>query len=167
MAYVRRARPEDAHGIHVAHMHSIQQICSQDHSEEEVRAWGNRPFREEQRLHAINNHLVWVIEQNNTIHGYGHLVIEERDGKKVGHVWGLYLTPEVKGQGLGHQIIELMLEEARHSDLDSIILESTITAYQFYKRIGFEDTGPQMKVEIAGVGVRCFPMELRLITRSD
>lgn len=72
MAIIRRARLEDARGIHEAHMRSIQQICSKDHSPEEIRAWGGRPFQEVMRRYAISNHHVWVIEENEAICGYGH-----------------------------------------------------------------------------------------------
>lgn len=73
MRKVRRARPEDARGIHEAHMRSIREVCSQDHTEEEIRGWGFRPYREDQRINAIVNQHVWVVENSGKIEGYGHL----------------------------------------------------------------------------------------------
>lgn len=167
MALIRRAHPEDAKGIHEAHMRSSQQVCSNDHTSEEIRAWRGRPYCEERRLNAIKNHFVWVVEEQEAIHGFGHFLIEEKNGIKRGHLMGLYLTPEIKGRGLGYEITQLMLREAEQNKLTSILLESTLTAHGFYKRIGFIDLGPQATVEIAGVDVRCFPMELKLNVKAD
>jgi GNAT superfamily N-acetyltransferase len=160
MALVRRARREDSKGIHEAHMRSILEICSKHHTKEEVAAWGGRPYREDQRHHAINNHLVWVAEQDEDIKGFGHFIIKEKDDQIHGHVLGLYLTPEVTGQGIGKKIFQLMLREAKCANVKSISLESTLTAHEFYKKLGFNDRGEEIKVEIGGVGIRCFPMDM-------
>ena len=53
---IRRALPEDVFGIHEAHMKSIQELCSKDYTEAEIKAWGHRPYNEEHRLFAITNH---------------------------------------------------------------------------------------------------------------
>jgi hypothetical protein len=58
MNEIRRAKPGDAKAIHEAHMKSIQEVCSKDHSFEEISAWGNRPYLEEQRQNSINNDLI-------------------------------------------------------------------------------------------------------------
>ena len=162
MAIVRRARIEDAPGIHEAHMRSIREICSMDHSREEVAAWGNRPYREDHRMSAIRDHLVWVVAEGDRIYGFGHLIIHEREGEKQGHVLGLYLTPEVMAQGFGKQIFESMLTEARAAKVKKLTLESTLTAHEFYKKMGFKDSGNEMKIEIAGVGIRCIPMAMTI-----
>ena len=78
MASVRRAKSEDAPGIHDAHMRSIREVWSKDHSEDEIRGWGNRPYREDQRLNAIKNQFVWVVDNNGKIEGYGHLEFIQR-----------------------------------------------------------------------------------------
>jgi hypothetical protein len=85
---IRRARVDDAKGIHEAHMQSIQTLCSMDHSPEEIKAWGGRPFNEAQRIAAIQNQHVWVVETDSKIEGYGHLRIYEKDGEKLAHVMG-------------------------------------------------------------------------------
>ena len=100
-AFVRRANLDDAKDIHRAHMQSIQEICSKDHSLEEIRAWGHRPYREEQRYSAIKNDFVWVVECHGIVEGYGHLKIFEKDGTKQGHIFGLYLTSKVAGKSFG------------------------------------------------------------------
>ena len=162
MALVRRARVEDAKSIHEAHMRSICEICSQDHSEDEILGWGHRAYNEQQRLNSIKNHLVWVVESKGKITGFGEFIIKENNGVKEGRLEALYLTPEITGQGFGKKIIDLMVNEARAANIKIIKMESTISAHSFYKKLGFSDCGPQIIFPVNGIGVRCFPMELKL-----
>lgn len=162
MAKIRWAKEADARGIHEAHMRSIREVCSKDHSPEEVAAWGGRAFNEERVLDAIRNHLVWVVDSGQGIAGYGHLKIYDESGIKRGHVHGLYLTPEVLGQGFGGQIADQMLVQARAAGAVRVTLESTLTAHAFYLRLGLKDKGPMTTVPIAGMPIRCIPMELSL-----
>lgn len=161
-AFVRRAKSSDAEAIHKAHMRSIQEVCSNEHSEEEILAWGHREYKEEQRLDAINNDLVWVAEDNGNIEGYGHFRIFEKDGLKRGHIFGLYLTPKVLGKSLGKAIMNMILEEAQNEGVQKITLESTITAYDFYKKMGFVESGPLKTVQISQTPIRCYPMVMEL-----
>lgn len=160
--YVRKAILRDAESIHLAHMKSIQEICSKDHSPKEIQAWGHRPYREEQRVGSIKNDLVWVVEDNGSIEGYGHLKIFEKDGLKRGHIFGLYLTPKVVGKFFGKAIVDLMMEELKSAKVKQVSLEATITAQNFYRKVGFVDAGPETTVEISGIPIRCYPMKMEL-----
>lgn len=159
---VRRAAVQDAEAIHRAHMKSIQEICSKDHSLQEIQAWGHRPYREDQRTAPIKNDLVWVVEDHGSIEGFGHLRIYEKDGLKCGEIRGLYLTPTVIGRALGKAIVALMLEEMRSAKVKQVSLESTITAQPFYRKVGFLDAGPETTTEINGTPIRCYPMKMEL-----
>lgn len=159
---VRRAKAEDAMAIHEAHMRSIQEVCSKDHSPEEISAWGNRIYNESMRLNAINNDYVWVIERREKIEGFGHLKVLDKDNVIKGHIWGLYLTQKVLGLGLGKDIFDLMVIEAGKLQAKILSLESSITAHDFYKKLGFRDVVPMKTLEINGQSVRCFPMEMIL-----
>lgn len=162
MQKVRRAKIEDARGIHEAHMRSVQEICAKDHSNEEIQAWGHRPFNENNRVHAIKNQFVWVVENNSLIEGYGHFGLEKKEDTLVAHIYGLYLAPEAIGNGFGAEIANAMIKEAKFAGAKKIILESTLTAHQFYKHLGFTDSAPQTKISIGGVEIRCFPMSMTL-----
>jgi hypothetical protein len=159
---VRRAKPQDAMGIHEAHMRSIQEVCSKDHSFEEISAWGNRPYNESMRLNAIENDFLWVVVHKGIIEGYGHLKVFDKDNITKGHIWGLYLTQNVLVLGLGKEIFDLMVIEARKLQAKILSLESSITAHDFYRKLDFNDIGPMKALEINGQAVRCFPMEMRL-----
>lgn len=159
---LRKALPQDAEAIHLAHMTSIREICSRHHSEEEIKGWGNRPYRADQRLAAIAKDFVLVVDINNLIEGYGHLRVFEKDGIKRAHLFGLYLTPKAIGKSLGKVMFEIMVEEARLAHAQQMTLESTLTAQNFYRKMGFVDSGPPMSVDIGGSQVRCFPMKMEI-----
>lgn len=159
---IRRARPEDTLGIHEAHMRSIREVCSKDHSPEEIQGWGHRPYREDQRLNAIKNQFVWVVDNSGKIEGYGHLSLISENGKIRGHVMGLYLVPEANGKGFGVTIAREMIAEAKKQNAFEINLESTLTAHSFYKKMGFVDSGAQATIELGGSKIRYIPMKLVL-----
>lgn len=159
---IRKGKPEDALGIHEAHMRSIREVCSKDHSPEEIRGWGNRPYREEQRLNAIKNQFVWVVDSSDKIEGYGHLALHSENGRVRAHVMGLYLVPEASGKGFGVAIAREMIAEAKRQNAFEINLESTLTAHGFYKKMGFADSGEQATIELGGSKIRYIPMKVVL-----
>lgn len=159
---IRRAQVEDAKGIHDAHMRSIREVCSKQHTEDEISGWGNRPFNEEQRISAIKNHSVWVVEINDKIEGYSQISFKQKEEQQVAHILGLYLTSRASGLGLGKQLLQLMLEEAKAKNVRQITLESTITAHPFYQKFGFVDSAPQLVAQIGGSSVRCQPMKMEM-----
>lgn len=143
-------------------MRSIQEICSKDHTPEEIRAWGHRPYSESQRINAIQNDHVWVVDDHGSIEGYGHLTIFEKDGVQQAYVMGLYLTSKVAGQSLGRKIMDLMMLKMKEAKVQKVILKSTLTARLFYRKLGFTETGPEKTVEIGGTPIRCYPKEMSL-----
>ena len=154
---IRKAIHSDALSIHAAHMKSIQEVCSSDHSIEEISAWGNRPFNKEQRIHAINNHFVYVVELENKIEGFLHFSILEN--RKESYVFGLYLTKEVNGIGIGKELVNIMFDELKRNEIQNINLHSSITAHPFYLKLGFIDSSLMTTVTINQTPIRCIPME--------
>lgn len=57
---------------------------------------------------------------------------------------------------------ELMIETARSEGVRTITLDSSLTAHEFYKKIGFQDSGPIKRTDIGGSSVRGYPMIMRL-----
>lgn len=160
-ASIRLARPGDELAIHEAHMRSIREICVKDHGEEEIRGWGYRPL-EDRWVQAIKDELVWVVELNNKICGFGYIRDCPKDDQIIANIHALYLTPEVVGQGLARKLIEILISKAKSFSASKITLASSLTAHEFYKHFGFQDTGPKQQLNIGGYPVSYFPMELTL-----
>jgi len=155
---IRRARREDAWQIWDAHMRSIREVCSHDHTPDEISVWGNRPYNEEQRVRGIENDFIWVVELNGKVEGYTHFH-RKKDNPNEGFLWALYLSPAAIGKGFGRQMMEEVFKTAKEHSLHSIDLESTITAHEFYRHFGFVDTGPMHTKTSGGMSVRCTPMK--------
>ncbi len=161
---IRKALPGDEVAVHESHMRSIREVCVKDHGADEVRGWGNRPLGDRWVRAIVDDH-VWVVEINGRIEGHGYIRIFEEAGRTVAHIHGLYLTPAVIGLGQGKKLAELMLSAAREHDAVEVTLDSTVTAHEFYKKLGFVDCAPMRYATIGGSQVRCFPMRLDLQTK--
>ena len=157
--FIRVGRPGDEAGIHEAHMRSIREICVKDHGEEEIKGWGYRTLGNRWD-EALKTGFVWVIELEDTIKGLGYIRIFDEDGAPKAHLHALYITPEVLGKGLGLKLAKLMIAKAKESGATSISLESSLTAHDFYKKLGFSDTGPLAQSIIGGYPVSNYPMIL-------
>lgn len=156
---IRLAVPGDELGIHTAHMRSIQEVCVKDHGEEEIRGWG---FRElgTRWVDPIQKKDVWVIESAGIIQGFGYIRIWQEDQNTKAYLHALYLTPEILGKKFGSRLITLMLDRAKARGARVVELDSSISAYKFYKSFGFTDAGSVKKVDIGGYPVTAHPMRL-------
>ena len=163
---VRRAFARDVEFIHLAHMRSIQEVCSKDHTADEIAGWGHRPLSAERRLADIANDWVWVSEANDQVNGYSQLKIFEKEGRRFGYISGLYLTPEIVGKFVGKSLFQIMLEVLNAYRAESLSLESTITARNFYKKLGFKSNGPEKEISFGKSLVRCYPMKMLLEPKS-
>lgn len=156
---IRRATPEDALGIFTAHMRSIREVCSKDYTNLEIAAWSGRNYRADFICQSIERDFLWVIESQHIIQGFGHFaVMSEIEGE----VMGLYLTPEILGKGLGKKLFWEILNVARKHHLKKISLHATKTAKSFYEALGFLQIASDTSIEMKGVPIPCFPMELEL-----
>lgn len=159
---IRRALIEDALGIHQAHMESIQKVCSQDHSPEEIKVWGHRAFKEDQRINAITNQIVYVVVINDKIEGYAHLKFYFDNENKKAHIMGLYLTPKAQGLGIGKSLLINLLTEAKKNHVVEVTLESTLNAKSFYLKNNFKDSGEIKTMILDNQPIRCIPMSFAI-----
>lgn len=159
---IRRACIEDALGIHLAHIKSIQDVCSKEHSPEEIKVWGHRAFKEDQRINSINNQIVFVVVIENAIQGYGHLKLYSENEIKKAHILGLYLAPSAIGLGIGKSLLLNLLIEAKKNNATEVTLESTLNAKEFYLKNNFRDLGEIKSIILDDQPIRCIPMSLTI-----
>ncbi len=132
---IRKAVHQDAALIIQAHIRSIREICAADYTPEQVAAWSGRDFKVSRWCESMDRDQVWVIaNEQQDIFGFGHLMFP---AEGEAYVAGLYFVPEAKGQGLGKQMMELILAEARLRQVKLIKLDGTKNAVQFYLAAGF------------------------------
>lgn len=158
MITIRRAKIDDAFLIHQAHMHSIQKLCVNDYTKEQIEVWGNRPFDSERRRLAIQNDFVWVIDDDGLIEGYCELAILNTNNTPYANLCALYLTPKVKNKRLGSALLEVAEKQCRLINIKTITLHSTVTSLGFYEKMGYVKTADWAEHTIRGVAIPCIPM---------
>ncbi len=156
---LRRAEELDAEQIHWVHMKSINEICSKDHSQEEIRVWGGRKFDLSFRIPAINEQFYVVVECEDKIEGFCQLRTDVLGTDRTGRLTGLYVTPKILHKKVGAALIALVFEYCRSQDIQRVTLKSSFTAFDFYKKHGFVQSGEIAETIREGVGIRGFPME--------
>lgn len=162
MTLIRRATIDDALGIHNARRESILKLCSADYTPEQIEAWGNKPFDAEFRIHCIQNDFIWVVECDHRIEGYLHMTAMKKKERVYVDLSGLYVTPKIKGQGLGKA---LLLEAEKHAQLlgiDCIRLGSTLTSVCFYEKMLYKKLNDVQTRLIRHVAIPYLPMEKKL-----
>jgi putative acetyltransferase len=152
---IRRAQSEDARGIMLVHSRSIREICGKNYSPEQITAWSAYLSKESLWQQKIERDYLWVIEDQSQILGFSHLAIMNLE---LGEILGLYLLPEIKGQGQGKKLMEVILEESHKQRLCYLTLLSTLTAKTFYEKQGFYQSDPDTTISINGADIEGIPM---------
>lgn len=155
---IRKAALKDVPGIHESHMRSIREVCSRDHTSDEIRGWGNRPLSEDfakRRAQMIQEGCVYVVEHYGKIAGSGVAFIK---ADQTAYIAGLYLCPEVIGKNYGQRILDLLEDYAQSKGATKVELESTLTAKNFYLKNGYRVSGDIKISDFGGSQVRGWPM---------
>jgi dipeptidase E len=159
---IRRAALADIPAMHEAHMRSIREVCSREHTPEEIAGWGNRTLTEDfarrraEAQRAPKTH-TYVVEAYGKIIGSGMLRTGEKSPERA-YLHGLYLLPEALGKGYGKAILSLLEEHAREDGAKFVTFESTLNARAFYESQGYIAVGDVITQTIGGSPVRGQPM---------
>ncbi|NDG86283.1 MAG: GNAT family N-acetyltransferase, partial [Proteobacteria bacterium] len=155
---IRRARPEDAFAIIDSHVRSIREVCAKDYTPEQIQAWAGRDFKVERWHQTIERDLVWVVELEGRVRGFGHLSLHG----EAAELMGLYFAPEARGRGAGKALFAEVRTAALSKGVKLLHLHATITAKSFYESLGFRPAPGPCFATIQGVQIACFPMSLEL-----
>jgi ribosomal protein S18 acetylase RimI-like enzyme len=95
-----------------------------------------------QRLAA---HAFWGAYRHGELYGFVGLEREHRaKNRHKGTVMGMYVAPEVGGQGVGRQLLQALVAHARLNGLESLVLtvtEGNQHAQRLYAAAGFRSFG--------------------------
>ena len=129
---------------------SITECCVADHRGDDVlmQSWlANKTPDNVHRWLTAGSACFVVAESGNEIVGVAMLL-------ECGEITLCYLTPEARFQGCGKKLLSALEDQARRLGLSNLRLQSTKMARDFYRRNGFEDSGPAESRH----GIRSFPM---------
>jgi GNAT superfamily N-acetyltransferase len=133
---IRRAMPDDADVACKVLRRSIEECCVEDHHRDPgvLSAWLANKTPENLRSWFQSRRYAVVTERQGQIVGIAML-----GGN--GTIALCYIVAEVRFLGIGKAMLAALEEEARRRGLNFVELGSTKTAYAFYKRNGYVDTG--------------------------
>lgn len=86
----------------------------------------------------------FAMKENGDVIGCGGICYQKEipspdniDGS-CGYLMNVYATPQVRRNGVGRQIVEYLIEDAKERKTSKIYLESSKVAMRLYQKIGFE-----------------------------
>lgn len=77
------------------------------------------------------------------IPGPGRLV------RRSGMLQSVYVQPELRSTGIGTQLVQFVIDEARVMELDYLMVHPSSSSFDFYRRLGFSDSGKVLELRFA------------------
>ena len=125
---IRQATSGDANRIRELHTSSVQALCKDHYSPEQIAGWlKNRT--PQGYLPGIERGEMFVAVDEGRIVGFGHAV--------PGEVVAVYVAPECIRHGVGRSILTEGITRARSGHQGAIRLNATLSAQGFYEKAGF------------------------------
>jgi len=129
---IRKTKKEDIPALVDITVRSIKEICAKDYPGVDLSFWlENKTPEAFTGMLSSKEHTMFTGHVNQKIMGIG----------LVGHDGWIrlcYLVPEALGLGLGRALMMTMLEVLQRLGVIRAQLESTRTALEFYKQLGFK-----------------------------
>ncbi len=124
----------------------------------EVPTWG-LVARTEDEIRRLDTRLIWVVENNNKLVGYAICLPRENDGSciykendKILELDEIYLLPEVRGKGIGSQLVPMIESHAKAQGYTKLFVYSSVKnldpVIKFYRGNGFKTWAVQFFKDI-------------------
>lgn len=135
---IRAAEPSDWEAVRDIRLRSLREEPDAYASEYQTEAHFE-PDQWKQRLATASSYLAF--DDDHALVGIA-TGLDTRDGDT--YVVGMYVTPEARGSGCAHQLLDAIAELAVRRQGKRLVLEvaeSNIRATRFYRSYGFVETG--------------------------
>ena len=96
--------------------------------------WGQPKGSEKDELESISQHIMVMAPQKRTV-GVGRFQLNSKAQAQIRY---MAVHPDYQGMGIGKQIIELLEDIAKSSNVKLIILQSRENTVPFYQQCGYE-----------------------------
>lgn len=152
---IRDAVQDDTERIAITHRASIEVLCSGYYDIRDISGWVDilSPGIYE---NAINEKVMLVAEEGSDILGMGIMDFERRE------INALYVHPKIQGMGVGKLLLMELEAKASESNLDQLILYSTINALEFYIHFGYREGNKTFHDLPNGIRLECIRMHKML-----
>jgi len=161
---IRRAVVTDAEDIRRVHAESIRVLARKDYTLDQIAAWTSvdeDPETLPEMKLALRSDLFWVIEMEGRIEGFVRMRFPIEIAPAA-YLHALYVTPRAVGKKYGQQLMAIAESEAIERGFIGMKLHASKTAMNFYRKLGYEQDGPNLLHQVRGVGLECFPLTKQL-----
>lgn len=128
---IRKAKISDTKEISKLLQDTIARVNSKDYSPEQVEFW-KKADTEEKVAKGIKDktRFTCVATLDNNIVGIGAL--------KRNEITSIYVNADHLREGIGVQILDYLQKKALEKGIKKLKVESSLTAFEFYKKHGFK-----------------------------
>jgi predicted GNAT family N-acyltransferase len=63
-------------------------------------------------------------------------------GNRQAQIGRMAVLAQFRNQGVGRQVLEMLIDIAKSQEFESIVLHSQVSAIPFYEKLGFQAQGP-------------------------
>lgn len=163
---IRRAKPDDARGILLAHRSAVREAGPQYYDEELVEAWS--PPVDEERIETFvgrnfgeeDESIVFVAIEGkgdeDRVLGFSIVVPDEEKLRAV------YVRPNAARNGLGTALLRQAEWAAAQEGAERLVLEASLNAEDFYLEQGYERVDTEALSLGDGLELDCVHMEKQL-----
>lgn len=132
---IREVSPSDYNDMEDVFRTSVRTLCKGHYDDDVIQAWTGeyRPERFAESVEQGNQQFVFTI--NNKVVCFGSLHIEKQ------LLVSLFVAPEVAGTGVGHTMMQFLLDKAVSCGAQQLSIDSSLNAFPFYAKYGFKETG--------------------------
>ncbi len=148
--HIRRAEPADADRIAELHRASIQELCGQSYSAEQITGW-IEPLVPERYLPAMDEFDFLVAETDRVI---GFCILNT----EISELLAIYFDPGSAGHGYGRELLRFAESLARVRGVTELKLKSTLNAVGFYAACGYTRVRDSVHTGSTGLELPCVEM---------
>lgn len=152
---IRRAKLDDAELITGLIRETIKKVNSRDYSDEQISAWVANNTADKMNEFILGKRIIWVVFEGDELRGVGIF------NQAIGEIGALYVKHDRLEEGIGGMLYSVIEDYARNEGYKELILCSTITALNFYKKQGYVRI-KETNVEMNDVKIPCIKMKKKL-----
>ncbi len=134
---IRPIKTEDIIAVSEIICSTLRNVNKKDYTEEEIDRLVSI-FQPEEIKKLIYKRFIFVAENEKEILGTASLGLF---GKKEDNNWTVYtvfVKPKLHKLGIGKMLMDRVEDLARQKGVDKLTVPSSITAFSFYKKLGYE-----------------------------
>ena len=148
--HIRYGTTNDAEMLSELGAKTFYDTFSKDNTQENIEAYLKKSFSREIQFSELSNpdNIFLIVESDNIPIGYAQLIMNSRDEvihrTKPLEIRRIYAVQEYQGKGVGKELMQATIREARQRDCDCVWLgvwEKNQRAIDFYKKWGFREAG--------------------------